>query len=417
MDIIEKRKQNLISITYFSVFVVIFVLFMKYAFWIFAPFIAALIIALVLQKPINFLSQKTKIKKKLLAVVLVLLLVAVLIGLIVLIGYLAGNEFYGFAKFLYSKMSALPELIISARDRLEALINRLPGGVAGSLSSAISDIAGKAMNLVKESETATEETVSNASSHSFDFSVLASPLGGIWSTAKQIPSVLMAVLISIIACFFITSDYEGFTAIFKKSLSPEHVRTVAKAKRIIIGVLGKWVKSYATIMLITFFEILIGLYILKWAGLYTGGYIFVISLCIAIMDILPVFGTGTIVIPWAVISLFTHKIGLGIGLIIIYALITVIRQVLEPKLVSANVGMHPVITLLSMYVGIQVFGVLGIFILPISVIIVKTLNEQRVIHLWGNYEPEPVEELPAAPGGGEEPAAAEEPAQEVKKDS
>ncbi|MBQ4244742.1 MAG: hypothetical protein II702_07510, partial [Clostridia bacterium] len=61
--------------------------------------------------------------------------------------------------------------------------------------------------------------------------------------------------------------------------------------------------------------------------------------------------------------------------------------------------------------------VLGIFILPISVIIVKTLNEQRVIHLWGNYEPEPVEELPAAPGGGEEPAAAEEPAQEVKKDS
>ena len=172
----------------------------------------------------------------------------------------------------------------------------------------------------------------------------------------------------------------------------------------------------ALILFITFCEIFLGLSILKAAGLYTGGYIFVIAVCTALLDILPVFGTGTVLIPWAIFSLITHKIGLGIGLIVIYALITVIRQVVEPKLVSANVDMHPVITLMCMFVGVQVFGVLGIFILPITMVILKTLNDEGVIHIWRNKKKEA--ELAAAAqeaeteAPGEESGSAEETAPE-----
>ena len=159
-----------------------------------------------------------------------------------------------------------------------------------------------------------------------------------------------------------------------------------------MDILGKWVRSYALILFITFCEIFLGLSILKAAGLYTGGYIFVIAVCTALLDILPVFGTGTVLIPWAVFSLITHKIGLGIGLIIIYALITVIRQVVEPKLVSANVDMHPVVTLMAMYLGLQIFGVIGLIILPITLVVIKTLNAEGIIHLWSRRAEEPLTE-------------------------
>ena len=105
--------------------------------------------------------------------------------------------------------------------------------------------------------------------------------------------------------------------------------------------MGKLVKSYALIMLITFAEMSIGLSVLKVIGAYKSGYIFIIAIITAIVDILPVLGTGTVVIPWAVFSLINGSYGLGIGLIVIYACITVIRQIIEPKIVASNLGIPP----------------------------------------------------------------------------
>ena len=119
------------------------------------------------------------------------------------------------------------------------------------------------------------------------------------------------------------------------------------------------------------------------AGVYSGGYILVLSIITAIVDILPVLGTGTVLVPWAIYNFVTGNIGLGIGLIIMYVLITVIRQILEPRLVALNVGIHPVLTLMGMYLGVQLFGVIGIFILPITFVLVKALNDEGIIHLWG----------------------------------
>ena len=102
MDYIEKRKRSLISLTYFAVFAVAYVLFIKYAFWIVAPFIIAFVIAMLLQRPIGFLSRKTHITKKLWSVILVLLLVVVIVGLLSLIIYIAGTEFYDFGSFRFT---------------------------------------------------------------------------------------------------------------------------------------------------------------------------------------------------------------------------------------------------------------------------------------------------------------------------
>lgn len=379
MNIVEKRRSMLINFTFYALLIAAYYFFMKYAFWLVAPFIAAFLIAMFLQKPVRAVSKKTKIKKNVIAAVAVLLIVALLLSLIVLVGYRIFVEFRGLGQYLMSKLNDLPNLIQSTEAWLISHLKFLPDSIESTAVSAINDFADRLLLLVVEQK----NTFGEAQSSGLDLSVLATPLGGLLSTAKQIPVFLTALLISVIACFFLTCDYDNFTKMIKSSVSEQHEASLIRTKRLFGDILGKMVKSYATIILITFCEVAIGLNVLKLIGVYDGGYIIAVSIVTALVDIFPVLGTGTVMIPWAIISFFSGNYGLGIGLLVLYALITVIRQILEPKLVSMNVGMHPVITLMGMYLGVQLFGVIGIFTLPITFFLLKALNDEGIIHLWG----------------------------------
>ncbi len=383
MDMIEKRRGTLINLCFFGLVAAIYYFFMKYAFWLVAPFIFAFLIAMLLQSPIRTISKKTKIKKGIIGAVAVLLIIAILVSTVVLVGYRVFVEFKGFGQYIMHKIENLPQFISSAENWILEKITFLPDSVEKTATGAITDFVDQLLLSLNTENTAIPGISDSASLGSLDLSMLATPLGGLWSTAKQIPSILTAVLISIIACFFITCDYDNLTSMIKNNVSEAHEVAIVKTKRLFGDILGKMFKSYVTIIFITFCEISIGLNILKLIGVYNGGYILVISICTALLDILPVLGTGTVLVPWAVISLFTGNYGLGIGLLIVYALITVIRQILEPHLVSMNVGLPPIVTLMGMYLGLQIFGVLGIFILPITFFLIKALNDEGIIHLWG----------------------------------
>ena len=129
------------------------------------------------------------------------------------------------------------------------------------------------------------------------------------------------------------------------------------------------------IITITFIELSIGLSIVRVENAIT------IALLIACVDILPVLGTGGIVIPWIFIELFKGNIPLAIGLTIIYVTITVVRNIIEPKIVGQQVGLHPIIMLVCIFIGARLFGFLGIFALPIMVIILKNLNDTGKIKI------------------------------------
>lgn len=380
MNLVEKRRANLINLVYYAFLIAAYYFFMKYALWLVAPFIIAFAVAMILQEPLRIISKKTRIKKSILAAIAVFLIIAIIVSAVVFVGYKVFVEFKGLGQYLMEWVSDLPDVIRSAERWIITRLAFLPDSIEKSATDAISGVVDNIL-LMSEEKAPAEQSEMNLGS--FDFSVITAPLGGLLSTAKQIPVILTAVLISIIACFFITCDYDGFTGMIKKNVSEEHEKLLIRSKKLLGDILGKWLKSYATIIFITFCEVSIGLNILKLIGVYDGGYIIAISIAVAVVDIFPVLGTGTVMVPWAIVNFFTGNIGLGIGLIIMYVVITVIRQILEPRLVALNVGIHPVLTLMGMYLGVQLFGVVGIFILPITFVLLKALNDEGIIHLWG----------------------------------
>ena len=382
MTTVEKRRSTLINVAYFAVLAVGYYFFMKYALNIVAPFVFAFLVALVLQKPIRAISQKTKIPKKVVAITIVLLILSVFLGVLVLIGYKLFVEFKDFGQFLITKINDLPRTIESIRVWLIDAIGFLPNRLEKSLAESINGFSADLIARTAEDGISGLGNVGGIA-NKIDFSMLEGPIGGLVEVVKKIPWFLTAVLISVIACFFITTDYDNIVGMIKRNVSKKNEYALVKAKNLFSNVLGKMFKSYTTIIFITFAEVAIGLNVMQMFDIYKGSHVIVISILIALLDILPVFGTGTVLIPWAVYSFIMGDTPFAIGLIVMYVLISVIRQVIEPHLVAMNVGVHPILTLAGMYIGIQLFGVIGLFALPITLVLLKALNQEGIIHLWG----------------------------------
>lgn len=383
MNLAEKRRETLIHIAYFAVMLFAFYIFMEHLLSLVAPFVFAFIFAVVMQKPIRFISKKTKIKKGFVAGVMVILVLGTVASILFFIGYKLFVELRDFATYLISRFKDLPGTLEALREWAVGAISFLPNKIEASAAEAINGFFNNLIPRVEAEGIAAIGETTGISAGEIDMSMLSEPIGGIWDTIKGIPAFLTGILIAIIACFFITCDYDNIVDMVKRNVSEKQEKAIVMTKRILGDIIGKMIKSYSTIIFITFCEIAIGLNVLALFDIYTSGYIIAISLCIALLDILPVLGTGTVLIPWAAYSLFTGNTALAIGLIIVYAIITVIRQIIEPKLVAMNVGIHPILTLFGMYVGLQLFGVLGLFVLPISFVLIKVLNEEGIIHVYG----------------------------------
>jgi sporulation integral membrane protein YtvI len=372
MNDVERKRKFIIEFVYIAVLIALFYIFMHYGFGLFMPFVFAFFLAICLQRPVNFLVKKTPFKRGIVSTVLVLLIVIAIISVISLIGARIVSEFKGFFQFLMSKFDNVPELIIQIKKWFANNLMFLPDSVKTSLSDSITNFLHNTFVSAEEVE----------KSSSFSFGSLLSPIMSIISSAKAIPYVLVGILVSIITCCFMTADYPNIRDFILNQFSEEKSNKICQAKRLIFSFLGKMGKAYALILTITFGELVIGLSLLSVLKIYKGGYIVIIALLTAIIDIIPVLGTGSVLIPWAIISFITGNYALGLGLLIVYVIITVIRQVIEPKLVAGQLGLPPFLTLMAMYIGSQIFGVLGIFLLPLSIITVKALNDEGIIHLY-----------------------------------
>ena len=259
-------------------------------------------------------------------------------------------------------------------------IEPLPDSIESSVADSVNNLSYKLLEAYNQQDLSI--ITSDKIESEMNISAIVTPLSGVISTASKIPGILIAIIVFFIATFFITVDYDRIVLFLKRQLPEGRRDALSKTKALALSTLGKMAKAYFLIICITFTEILIGLSALDLFGVFSGRYKVVISMCIAIVDIFPILGSGTILIPWGIISLLTGNYGLGIGLLVMYIIITVLRQYIEPKLVAGQLGLPPAATLIAMYLGLKIFGVLGIFLLPLTLTILKVLNDDGVIHLW-----------------------------------
>lgn len=390
----ERKKKLIIDVIYLIMVITFIVLAMKYALGVCLPFVVAFTFAAILQRPKNYIVNKTHLGKGPVSAILVLVSIAVITALFVLMGASLINEIKEFIKYIMSLFSDWENILKNINDWAIEVSMKLPKALRNTAITNINDIYASLLETIKgssDSSSTAPSAVQSGLSGIFSFSTLSKPLSGIVSTARQIPSALIAGVMSIVACCFMTSEFDKITA-FVSAQFPEHKRNdLTRAKVLLKSSLGKMGKAYALIMLVTFTEISVGLYVLKFLGIFQSSFIIPIAIITAIVDIIPILGTGTVVLPWAAYSLITANYKMAIGLIVIYILITVIRQIIEPKLVAGQLGLSPVVTITAMYFGLKVFGVLGMIVTPLLIIMLKLLNDEEIIHLWKS----PKKELPA----------------------
>ena len=362
--IIENRKSFIINFFYFAIFIGLYYFVVKYAFGYILPFVVAAALAVFLQKPVRKISSKIHIKTHgAVSTILVLLIVVIIVGAAGLLGWVLVSELKEFFTYLFSRFDSVNDVIVTVREFVMGIVAKLPRGLGATVSNYVSDFFN---NLSTESS-------------GIDMEMLSAPLSGAWSVVKGIPSAFLSVLVTIISCVFMTSEYDLIKNMILDMLTESKGKKLVSSKQTVTRGISKLVKAYATLMLITFSEMFLGLNLMKLIGVYEGGYIAIIAFVTCIVDIIPVLGTGTVLIPWAVYNLVMGNVGLGIGLLVLYAVITVLRQILEPKLVANQAGLPAIATIMAMFIGARLFGAFGILLLPLTVIILKLMYDEGVI--------------------------------------
>ncbi len=370
----RQRKKDIMIDSLFILFIgiVVYALFKWAIFYIF-PFIVGMFAAMLVQKPGETLSKRLRIPKGLCTAVLVIVLYAVIVVVLAMLV----NGIYRWVMGLIKAMPEVSTMVTAASDtvgsKLAQLADRMPDGAYESMRGAL------------------DSAIKNAGSRATEILTKVAQ-----SIVTGLPSILLSVIITVIASVYVAKDYGMVVRFIGNQLSARTRDIVISAKQILIKNIFKMVGGYLILMMITFAELSVVLLILGQKNP------FITAAAIAVIDILPVLGTGTVVIPWAIIRFIMGDFVGGIILLAGYAVITVVRNILEPRIIGAQVGIQPLVMLLLMFVGLKLFGLLGMIGLVLLVVIAIKLQENGKIHLWKR----PQDLRKTSPAGAESPEPA-----------
>ena len=330
----ESKCKFLVNFAYVSVVGLLIFLVCKFLLKILLPFIIAGIIAVIMQKPADVFSKKFKINKGVSAAVFSAAVYIAVAGVSVFL-------LYKTAVFLAGFTERLPEILERISKIAEKTKEAIPIGHNTLMEGFFNDILKK----------------SGSNLAGFFSKVLA-------DIVKSTPGFLFSGVVALVASCYIAKDYNILVKFIKLLLGTKATENLIKIKVILYQSVFKLLKGYLILAVLTFAEVWIGLMVLRVK------YAAAIALVTAFVDILPVLGTGTVLIPWAVISVLSGKVYLGVGLAVLYIAVLVVRNFLEPKIIGKQIGINPLFTLIAMFLGLRLFGVWGLFLFPVVLIAV-----------------------------------------------
>ena len=375
---VEKKRAFIINIAFLALVLGLVYVFFKYLFWVTAPFILSFFFAVLLQKPLRWLDRKTTRKLHTFwSILLVVICISIILLPLALLITALVSQIINFVHYVQIQLEDIPQFVATIQGDILGFLKFLPEGVYESVSNTIISAFDGIKNFDFSNLDINFGTVTNT---------ITSGASGFFSVFKGVPSAIIGLVIGIIAWILFTKDYNRIVRFIQLQLPEGKKNLLVEIKQVFSKTIFKMVRAYALIMFITFCELFIGFSILNLIGVMNNSYIFIIAIAIAVFDILPVAGSGGVLTPWAIISLISGNIGQAIGLIVIYVVITVIRQYIEPKIVGDSLGVNPLLTLAGLYFGLKLFGFMGMFIVPLMIMTLKAFNDTGRINLWKNLE-------------------------------
>ncbi len=348
-----ENKHARFFITILYIVLILFALWFvfKHLFSLVAPFIIAFIASRIIDIPVNFTQKKLKFPRPLSSFLFTVIFYLVIGSAL----YFSGSAIISALTDLVRRFDSfdMNSLMTNTSEVFDKFLSAFPPSVQSFVNQNIGGWINSFLSALKD--------------------LIGPILIGATNLATSVPSVLIFFIATIASTYFFSSDYATLKSATAKHIPLKWRLRFNQTKDHISKTLLRYFRALLLLICITFVELAIGLAVL---GVKNP---LLVAAIIALIDALPILGTGWILFPWAVFSLFSQNYFLAIGLAVLYSVITVVRNFIEPKIVGEQIGLHPLITLLSMYIGLKLFGIIGM-LMPILVALLKKFYE------WGYFD-------------------------------
>ena len=349
---IDWKRTAAITVTALGLIAALY-LIGRYALQLFLPFFIAFVLALLTRPVVIWLSRRTRCPKKVIAALITLLTLVLL-----------GAGLYALCSRLLIEVQKLFVFLIEDSAKADGQIARFLGVVKGFFQRIpFVEKLQKADFLqyfVGDTEAFVKEQLQTMLSRLSDRIT-----GFLGAMLRGLPSLLLFVLITVISCFYFAIEFEAVSRALSRIVPRRFAERLPAFRSRAVGAVRRYFRAYFLLFILTFAQLLIGFALLR------VDYVFLLAFLTAVLDILPVLGVGTVLVPFALFSLAMGNIYRGVGLLILYGVMTIVRQIAEPHLVGKSLGLHPILMLVSFYAGFKLFGVAGVFLGPALALLIK----------------------------------------------
>ena len=320
------------------------------------PFLLALGLAWLMEPAVKMLMGRFRLKRGLAAALTTAGLALLLCGALGLVLWRVGYELALLLGRLPVLLSGLPALGNQVEDWAYRFIVALPVQLQDFAKDALDGFIRQGISLPAK---------------------LYDSLAGIAAgAAAAVPDAMLFLFTTALAAYFTSAARPQVLSFLSRQMPTSWRERLRKAVPVLKGALGGWLRAQGLLMPITFGELTAGLLILR------VDLALLLAALVALVDALPVFGTGTVLLPWSLFSLLSGDWKRALGLAALYGLVSAVRSLLEPRLVGQKAGLPPLAALFVMYVGFQAFGVWGMILSPLAAVLLKQLHDSGIFRLW-----------------------------------
>lgn len=318
--------------------------------WFFMPFIIGWIISSIASPVVRFFEEKLKVRRKAVSAVVIVAVLAVVVLLVYLLVAKLIKEGIGFVNELPNIWNSILAEFYEVGANLEGIYNRMPVDMQNTLDNIGQEMGNYFSGIMT--------------------SIELPSFAAVGSVAKQIPDAFLSIVICLLSAYFFVAD-KSYMANVVERFVPRAIRyRFDLIRRSFRKAIGGYFKAQFKIECWVYILLVIGLLILD------VNYAFLVALGIAFLDFLPVFGTGTVMLPWAVIEFLSEDYRMMFGLLVIWLVGQLVRQVIQPKIVGDSIGVDAIPTLFLLYIGYQLAGMLGMILaVPIGIILMNLYEE------------------------------------------